>query len=231
MEKRKTFWFRIAAIVLTFSMLFALSACGGKVNADTDPNSIKSQELTQEQWEESFRTFSDADNFTAKINYGNESLWHGYSATFKCDGNKQYWYFDGHSEFEDKEWYFEYSTEGNVKIFYRNEDSGWDFEVRNTVGDMDSADAPLKILGVYGLKYEDFSFETTGSFISLIFGGRSKYYWATRVLDEENLSLTNVQIKFVDNKPAYFKFEVDGSTFDTLFYDWGETTVNLPDVS
>ncbi|MGN0782395.1 MAG: hypothetical protein ACI4M1_04440 [Christensenellales bacterium] len=48
---------------------------------------------------------------------------------------------------------------------------------------------------------------------------------------EENLSLTNVQIKFVDNKPAYFKFEVDGSTFDTLFYDWGETTVNLPDVS
>ncbi len=68
MEKRKTFWFRIVAIVLTFSMLFALSACGGKVNADTDPNSIKSQELTQEQWEESFRTFSDADNFTAKIN-------------------------------------------------------------------------------------------------------------------------------------------------------------------
>lgn len=132
---------------------------------------------------------------------------------------------------EDKEWYFEYSTEGNVKIFYRNEDSGLDFEVRNSVGDMDGADAPLKILGVYGLKYEDFSFETTGSFISLIFGGRSKYYWATRVLDEENLSLTNVQIKFVDNKPAYFKFEVDGSTFDTLFYDWGETTVNLPDVS
>ncbi len=44
MEKRKTFWFRIVAIVLTFSMLFALSACGGKVNADTDPNSIKSQD-------------------------------------------------------------------------------------------------------------------------------------------------------------------------------------------
>lgn len=233
---KKVKWLSAFALVCALVVTFAFLGCGdtsdkgGKVNGDTNPADIISQQTTEEQWKGAFAD-TNFTNFSVKIkmteSVGDESAVS--IGVGKVDGDKQHstTTYTAGGETETME---NYTCIEDGKAYSYSYD-----EATQTWSRFELSYEPSDGVSTFLLFEDDFS--------KFTYDNEAKAYIATnltKTIEGGSQTFKNVTIKIVDGKISYLEFTMDvdyGSEgkgtgkMEILLYDYGTTTVTLPTVT